>query len=92
MLRVSLGKDIVPQVYIAPRGLITILLFYGIGKEIEIEDFSQGILLFIIIGTSLIMTGSLVFNNRRTNKVINKVKSTEISEMKWRAPELDSDN
>lgn len=93
LLRVSLGKDIVPQVYIAPRGLITILLFYDIKeKELAAPDFSPGILLFIIIGTSLIMTGSLIFNNRRTNKVVNKVKSTDISETKWRAPELDAKN
>ena len=88
LLRVSLGKDIVPQLYIAPRGLITILLFYDIGDKLMRDEFSPGILLFIIIGTSLIMTGSLIFDKQRTNKAINKVKSTDVSEMKWKVPEI----
>ena len=88
LLRASLGKDIVPQLYIAPRGLITILLFYDIGEKLAVEDFSPGILLFIIIGTSLIMTGSLIFDKQRTNKAINKVKSMDISETKWKVPEV----
>jgi len=88
LLRVSIGKDIVPQVYIAPRGLITILLFYDIGENLMREEFSPGILLFIIIGTSLIMTGSLIFNKQRANKAINKVKSTNVSEMKWTVPDV----
>jgi len=86
ILRVSLGSDIVPQLYIAPRGLITILLFYDIGEKMIVEDFSPGILLFIIIGTSLVMTGSLIFDKQRTNKAINKVKATDISETKWKVP------
>jgi cell volume regulation protein A len=92
LLRASLGKDIVPQLYIAPRGLITILLFYDIGAELAVEDFSQGILLFIIIGTSLVMTASLIFDKQRTNKAINKLRSTPVSELKWKAPEIKSDN
>lgn len=88
LLRVSLGQDIVPQLYIAPRGLITILLFYDIGDNLMREEFSPGILLFIIIGTSLIMTGSLIFDKQRTNKAINKVKSTNISEVKWKVPDV----
>ena len=89
ILRVSLGKDIVPQLYIAPRGLITILLFYAIPKEAYVEGFSQGILLFIIIGTSLVMTGSLIFNKQRSTKAIRDAKAMNISETKWRAPEIE---
>ena len=92
LLRVSLGSDIVPQLYVAPRGLITILLFYDIGSELAVADFSPGILLFIIIGTSLVMTGSLIFNKQRSNKAINKVRAANISEMKWKVPDVKSDN
>jgi len=88
LLRVSIGSDIVPQLYIAPRGLITILLFYDIGDKLAVPDFSQGILLFIIIGTSLVMTGSLIYDKQRTNAAINKVKATDVSEMKWKIPEI----
>ena len=88
LLRVSLGKDIVPQLYIAPRGLITILLFYGIAPQLEVAAFSPGIILFIIIGTSLIMTASLIFDKRRANKAINQVRSANISETKWKVPDV----
>ena len=52
LLRIFLGSDILPQLFIAPRGLITVLLFYAIPKEAEIATFEPGILLFVIIGTS----------------------------------------
>jgi len=88
LLRSTLGADINPQLYIAPRGLITILLFYDIPDFCLVSGFSSGILLFIIIGTSLIMTVSLIVNKRRTNKAIQSVNSVNISETKWKVPEI----
>lgn len=49
-----------PLLYIAPRGLITVLLFFGIPQANRINDFESGIVLFVIITTSLIMTISLI--------------------------------
>ncbi|MFD2562265.1 cation:proton antiporter domain-containing protein [Aquimarina rubra] len=60
LLRLFVGKDISPQLFIAPRGLITVLLFYAIPTEAVIPGFEPGILLFVIIGTSLIMTGGMI--------------------------------
>ncbi len=60
LLRLFMGKDISPQLFIAPRGLITVLLFYAIPAEAMVEGFEPGILLFVIIGTSLIMTGGMI--------------------------------
>lgn len=88
LLRISIGTDLVPQLYIAPRGLITILLFYAIPKEIAVEEFSQGILLYIILGTSLIMTFSLIYNKRRAAKLIDQFKSDPVANTKWKAPGL----
>ncbi len=45
---------------IAPRGLITLLLFYSIPDELKNESFNSGILLFVIIISSLLMTYGLV--------------------------------
>ncbi|MAX81878.1 MAG: sodium:proton exchanger [Crocinitomicaceae bacterium] len=53
-------KDIDPQIYIAPRGLITILLFFNIPSNLQIPEFDSGILLYVILSTSLIMTWSLI--------------------------------
>jgi len=36
------------------------LLFYAIPVEATVEGFEPGILLFVIIGTSLVMTGGMI--------------------------------
>jgi len=64
-------KSILPELFLAPRGLITILLFYAIPHEMELPGFDPGILLFIIIASSLAMTISLV--------KFKKLKNLEIS-------------
>ncbi len=60
-------KNIHPEVYLAPRGLITILLFYAIPEVNQNENFDPGILLFIIIASSLTMTFSLLHARKRQN-------------------------
>ena len=54
------NKDITPQLWIAPRGLITVLLFYTIPVEDTLVGFDQGILLYTILITSLVMTFALI--------------------------------
>ena len=66
ILRIFFGKDILPQLFVAPRGLITVLLFYAIPSDAEVAGFEPGILLFIIIGTSLIMTWAMIRNKQQT--------------------------
>jgi NhaP-type Na+/H+ or K+/H+ antiporter len=58
-------KNIKQSLGIAPRGLITLLLFYSIPKKFQFEDFPSGILLLIIISTSLIMTFTLIQNQSK---------------------------
>jgi len=65
LLRLFLGKDIFPQLFIAPRGLITVLLFYAIPAEAMVEGFEPGVLLFVIIGTSLIMTWGMIRDKKQ---------------------------
>ncbi|MFT5833127.1 MAG: cell volume regulation protein A [Cognaticolwellia sp.] len=89
ILRVFIGKDILPQLFIAPRGLITILLFYAIPKAAEVEGFEAGILLFIIIGTSLIMTFALIFDKQRASKAVRAAESSPIGYEKWKAPKVE---
>ncbi|WP_072994614.1 cation:proton antiporter domain-containing protein [Pseudozobellia thermophila] len=66
ILRIFIGKDILPQVFIAPRGLITILLFYAIPAEAQVRHFESGILLFVIIATSLVMTWAMIKDKKQT--------------------------
>lgn len=90
VLRIALGKDILPQLFIAPRGLITVLLFYAIPKEAEVEGFNAGILLFIIIATSIIMTIALIYDKRRSGQAISKAQSMPVGYAKWKAPSVES--
>ena len=60
LLRIFVGKDIFPQLFIAPRGLITILLFTSITGGLVVPGFDASILLYVIIGTSLIMTFAMI--------------------------------
>ncbi len=89
LLRIFIGADIIPQLFIAPRGLITVLLFYAIPVEAEIATFEPGILLFVIIGTSLIMTFAMIYDKRRSSKAIKAANSIKVGTTKWKAPVLE---
>jgi len=87
LLRLSLGSDIIPQLFIAPRGLITVLLFFKIPEMLKVESFSEGYLLYVIIGTSLIMTVAMIWDKNRSNKAIKNTESIPVNEVKWKLPE-----
>ena len=63
-LKAVVKREISPQLYIAPRGLITILLFFQIGgsshHDFTIKGFDPGILLLVVLITSIIMTIALI--------------------------------
>lgn len=86
LLRLTVGQDIIPQLFIAPRGLITVLLFYAIPKEVEVAAFEAGILLFIIMSTSIIMTIAMVYDKSRKQKAISRANGIDIGYAKWSAP------
>lgn len=92
VLRLFIGKDILPQVFVAPRGLITILLFYNIPKEAEVAGFEAGILLFIIIATSIIMTIAMVYDKRRSSEAIRKAQADPVGTERWKAPSISEVN
>jgi NhaP-type Na+/H+ or K+/H+ antiporter len=89
LLRIFIGKDIIPQLFIAPRGLITVLLFFAIPEEAEIASFEPGILLFVIIGTSLIMTAAMIFDKKRSTLSVKIANSRKVETIKWKAPSID---
>ncbi|MCZ4694591.1 sodium:proton exchanger [Ancylomarina euxinus] len=88
-LRIFAGKDIIPQLFIAPRGLITVLLFYSIPTEAQIVGFEPGILLCVIIGTSLIMTFAMIYDKYRNSIALNMASDRKVESVKWKAPSID---
>lgn len=61
-------KDLKQTLTIAPRGLITLLLFYSIPAHFQQGSFNSGILLFIIIISSLAMTFGLIKNRSKNEE------------------------
>ena len=50
------GKTILLELFLAPRGLVTILLFFAIPAELSLGKEFQGVLLFVILISCLLMT------------------------------------
>ncbi len=60
-LRLILRANLFPELFLMPRGLVTILLFYSIPAEKSLSSFNVGVLFFVVVATSLIMMGGLLF-------------------------------
>ena len=58
-------KDTMPQTLIAPRGLISVLLFFAIPESLKRERFESGVLFVVIISTSIIMAFSLIATRKK---------------------------
>ncbi|KPL11989.1 MAG: sodium:proton exchanger [Bacteroides sp. SM23_62] len=61
-------KNMVTELFVAPRGLITILLFFSIPAAKQFAGFSPGILLYTILITSVIMAVVLVVKGKETER------------------------
>ena len=65
LMAVLRQQPLSPLLYIAPRGLITVLLFFAIESqhpELVWPAFNEGVLLVVILTTALAMTAALIQN------------------------------
>lgn len=58
--RLIIRKNIHPEIWMAPRGLITILLFFSIPEHLAVSEFNTGILLLVILISSFVMAAALI--------------------------------
>lgn len=72
-LKFLLKINSAPLTLIAPRGLITILLFYSIPKEQRLEELSEGVLFIVIVLTGLAMTLGLLLTKQSPKEKIEDV-------------------
>lgn len=79
MLYFFAKSNFFPEVYIAPRGLVTILLFFQIPDEFIHSDVKPGILLYVIILTSLVMTYYLIKDKMNRDQQSNNELAGEKS-------------
>lgn len=73
-LRYISQTNVFPELFIAPRGLITIILFYSIPTQLTSDKFNEGVLSFVIIVSGLIMMLGLIFSKGKI-----KIKDVDIS-------------
>ena len=72
-LKYFLKINSAPLTLIAPRGLITILLFYSIPEEQRMQNLSEGVLFIVIVFTGLVMTIGLLLNKQSPTEQIEDV-------------------
>lgn len=60
--------DLIPELFVAPRGLITILLFLSIPAKLQLPQL-EGVLLLTVLLTSLVMTFGLQLAHRRPTRL-----------------------
>lgn len=77
VIRLFVRKNYLLEWSIAPRGLITILLFFNIPEAFTIAEFQSEILLVIIIVSSLIMTVGMIKFGKQSDKIIVDTSSGE---------------
>ncbi|MEQ9169131.1 MAG: cation:proton antiporter, partial [Fulvivirga sp.] len=68
-LKLVVKENLNPQLFMAPRGLITILLFFSIPTHLQLETFSSAILLYTILITSSAMAIALIASGKHLEPV-----------------------
>ncbi|TGD79399.1 cation:proton antiporter [Hymenobacter wooponensis] len=59
-LRYIARADLIPELFIAPKGLITVLLYYSIPAQHRIGEVGENILFVVILLTGLLMMAGLL--------------------------------
>ncbi len=52
--------DMMPELVLIPRGLISVLLFYNLPKNLQLPEMDTGMLFIVILSTSIIMSLGLL--------------------------------
>lgn len=65
-----------PLLFVAPRGLITVMLFYSIPSQGPANHLPESVILYVVLITSFIMTFGLVMETKETIKPRPRVHET----------------
>lgn len=73
-LRFFVRTNLFPESFFIPRGLITIVLFYKIPENLRLNSFNDGILFFVILSTSIIMTLGMIFYKKKPDQIVEEAQ------------------
>jgi hypothetical protein len=60
-------EQLAPIIYIAPRGLISILLYFNLPENLKIPEVGPSFLFLVVLGTSIVMTLGLMLSNKKAS-------------------------
>ncbi|MCL3781207.1 sodium:proton exchanger [Prolixibacteraceae bacterium JC049] len=72
--------NVFPEALIAPRGLISVLLFFAIPEDFKILEFESGTLFVVILITSIVMAWALIDKRLNGGEEKGEVASSELTE------------
>lgn len=64
-IKLILKTELMPELVLIPRGLISVLLFYSLPAELKIRGIETGLLFVVILGTSLVLSLGLLVTKRQ---------------------------
>jgi len=62
--------DLMPELVLVPRGLISVLLYYSLPPDLKIKGVETGLLFVVILGTSIVMSLGLFFTKTTAAKEV----------------------
>lgn len=76
-LKTFIGSRIFPELFIAPRGLITILLLFSIPEHLMTDQVEEDLTFMVIIGTNIIMMIALMTKNEDLSEIHSSALDSE---------------
>ena len=70
-LRLFRKENTIPEGFVTPRGLISVLLYYNLPTELKITEIGTSFLFMVVLGSSLIMTIGLMTSERKKIEIIS---------------------
>jgi NhaP-type Na+/H+ or K+/H+ antiporter len=64
-------EHVLPEGFVTPRGLISILLYYNLPDALKLPEIGTSFLFMVVLGSSLIMSIGLMSNKKAKNDVIH---------------------
>lgn len=76
-LKFYFRTQVFPEIFFIPRGLITIVLFYKIPTQLKLATFNDGILFFVILSTSIILSLGMILYKKPNEAIIEDPQFSE---------------
>ncbi len=68
-LRLFKKEHFLPEAFITPRGLISILLYYNLPESLKIPEIGTAYLFLVVLGTSTVMSVGLLSFRKKTTEI-----------------------